>query len=67
MGGRVRLLVCGSAPLAGNVLTFIRCALGCLVCKIFAAFNYLFSNFVLFNKLVKASFNLKEREKTSLM
>lgn len=31
MGGRIRLLVCGSAPLAGNVLTFIRCALGCLV------------------------------------
>ncbi|UYV67009.1 hypothetical protein LAZ67_4003652 [Cordylochernes scorpioides] len=31
MGGRVRLLVCGSAPLAGNVLTFVRCALGCIV------------------------------------
>lgn len=31
MGGRIRLLVCGSAPLAGNVLTFIRCALGCVV------------------------------------
>ncbi|GFV44669.1 long-chain-fatty-acid--CoA ligase 1 [Trichonephila clavipes] len=31
MGGRMRLLVCGSAPLAGNVLTFIRCALGCVV------------------------------------
>ncbi|XP_054711219.1 long-chain-fatty-acid--CoA ligase 1-like [Uloborus diversus] len=31
MGGRVRLLVCGSAPLAGNVLTFIRCAMGCVV------------------------------------
>lgn len=24
-------MVVGSAPLAGNVLTFIRCALGCLV------------------------------------
>lgn len=47
MGGRVRLLVCGSAPLAGNVLTFIRCALGCLVCKIFVTFNYLLSNFVI--------------------
>ncbi|GIX87467.1 hypothetical protein CDAR_30822 [Caerostris darwini] len=31
MGGRLRLLVSGSAPLAGNVLTFIRCALGCVV------------------------------------
>lgn len=31
MGGRLRLMVVGSAPLAGNVLTFIRCALGCLV------------------------------------
>ncbi|XP_035224523.1 long-chain-fatty-acid--CoA ligase 6-like [Stegodyphus dumicola] len=31
MGGRIRLLVCGSAPLAGNVLTFIRCAMGCVV------------------------------------
>ncbi|XP_023214161.1 long-chain-fatty-acid--CoA ligase 5-like [Centruroides sculpturatus] len=31
MGGRLRLLVCGSAPLASNVLTFIRCALGCVV------------------------------------
>jgi len=31
MGGRMRLLVVGSAPLSGNVLTFMRCALGCLV------------------------------------
>uniref|UniRef100_A0A1W7RAI0 Long-chain-fatty-acid--CoA ligase n=1 Tax=Hadrurus spadix TaxID=141984 RepID=A0A1W7RAI0_9SCOR len=31
MGGRLRLLVSGSAPLAGNVLSFMRCALGCLV------------------------------------
>lgn len=31
MGGNIRLLVVGSAPLAGNVLTFMRCALGCLV------------------------------------
>ncbi|CAG7734013.1 unnamed protein product [Allacma fusca] len=31
MGGRVRLLVVGSAPLSGNVLTFVRCALGCVV------------------------------------
>ncbi|XP_063985043.1 long-chain-fatty-acid--CoA ligase 5 isoform X1 [Diachasmimorpha longicaudata] len=31
MGGKVRLMVVGSAPLAGNVLTFTRCALGCLV------------------------------------
>nr|CAD7201597.1 unnamed protein product [Timema douglasi] len=28
MGGRMRLMVVGSAPLAGNVLTFTRCALG---------------------------------------
>lgn len=31
MGGRLRIIVVGSAPLAGNVLTFARCALGCLV------------------------------------
>ncbi|GLV39486.1 uncharacterized protein CBL_09627 [Carabus blaptoides fortunei] len=31
MGGRLRLMLVGSAPLAGNVLTFIRCAMGCLV------------------------------------
>jgi long-chain acyl-CoA synthetase len=31
MGGRLRLMLVGSAPLAENVLTFMRCALGCLV------------------------------------
>ncbi|XP_034946789.1 long-chain-fatty-acid--CoA ligase 1 isoform X2 [Chelonus insularis] len=31
MGGRLRLMVVGSAPLAGNVLTFARCTLGCLI------------------------------------
>lgn len=31
MGGRLRLMVVGSAPLAGNILTFARCSLGCLV------------------------------------
>ncbi|XP_039277790.1 long-chain-fatty-acid--CoA ligase 1 [Nilaparvata lugens] len=31
MGGRLRLMIVGSAPLAGNVLTFARCALGCLI------------------------------------
>ncbi|XP_066956154.1 long-chain-fatty-acid--CoA ligase 1 isoform X2 [Macrobrachium rosenbergii] len=31
MGGRLRLLVVGSAPLAGNVLTFMRAALGCVI------------------------------------
>ncbi|KOB75148.1 putative Long-chain-fatty-acid--CoA ligase [Operophtera brumata] len=31
MGGRLRIMVVGSAPLAGNVLTFARCALGCLL------------------------------------
>jgi long-chain acyl-CoA synthetase len=30
-GGNLRLMVVGSAPLAGNVLTFMRCSLGCLV------------------------------------
>lgn len=30
-GGNLRLMVVASAPLAGNVLTFMRCALGCLV------------------------------------
>jgi long-chain acyl-CoA synthetase len=32
-GGRLRLMVVGSAPLAGNVLTFTRVALGCIVCE----------------------------------
>ncbi|XP_067120704.1 long-chain-fatty-acid--CoA ligase 5-like isoform X1 [Centruroides vittatus] len=31
MGGRLRLMVVGSASLSGSVLTFIRCALGCVV------------------------------------
>ncbi len=31
LGGKVRLMVCGSAPLSGNVLEFMRCALGCVV------------------------------------
>ncbi|XP_063903983.1 long-chain-fatty-acid--CoA ligase 5 isoform X2 [Zophobas morio] len=31
MGGKLRLMLVGSAPLAENVLTFTRCALGCLV------------------------------------
>ncbi|XP_065163233.1 long-chain-fatty-acid--CoA ligase 5 isoform X2 [Atheta coriaria] len=31
MGGRLRMMLVGSAPLAENVLTFTRCALGCLV------------------------------------
>ena len=31
VGGRCRLLVVGSAPLAGNILTFMRASLGCIV------------------------------------
>ncbi|XP_021955219.1 long-chain-fatty-acid--CoA ligase 1 isoform X2 [Folsomia candida] len=31
MGGRLRLIVVGSAPLSGQVLTFMRCAMGCVV------------------------------------
>lgn len=31
LGGNLRLMVVGSAPLAENVLTFARCTLGCLV------------------------------------
>ena len=30
-GGNVRLMVVGSAPLAGNVLTFIRAVCGCVI------------------------------------
>lgn len=54
MGGRLRLMIIGSAPLAGNVLTFMRCALGCLVSLInehefrdilkFAHFMHSFNN-----------------------
>ena len=36
MGGRLRLMIVGSAPLAANVLTFTRCALGCLVSHFFS-------------------------------
>ena len=31
LGGRVRLMVVGSAPMAANVLSFMRAALGCTV------------------------------------
>lgn len=31
VGGNVRLMLVGSAPLAGNVLTFMRAALGCII------------------------------------
>ncbi|XP_023247364.1 long-chain-fatty-acid--CoA ligase 5 isoform X2 [Copidosoma floridanum] len=31
MGGNLRLMIVGSAPLAGNVMTFARCVLGCLI------------------------------------
>ncbi|KHJ96103.1 AMP-binding enzyme [Oesophagostomum dentatum] len=31
LGGRVRLMVTGSAPLSENVLTFVRAAMGCVV------------------------------------
>ena len=31
VGGSVRLVITGSAPLKGNVLTFLRCALGCVI------------------------------------
>lgn len=32
-GGRLRMMIVGSAPLSGAVLTFTRCALGCIVCE----------------------------------
>ena len=31
MGGNVRLMIVGSAPLAGNVITFMRAAMGCII------------------------------------
>ncbi|XP_054707375.1 long-chain-fatty-acid--CoA ligase 6-like [Uloborus diversus] len=31
LGGRIRLIVVGSAPIAGHILTFLRCALGCVI------------------------------------
>ncbi|XP_064457794.1 long-chain-fatty-acid--CoA ligase 5-like isoform X2 [Ornithodoros turicata] len=31
MGGRLRLMVVGSAPLAPNVISLVRCALGCVI------------------------------------
>ncbi|RWS27646.1 Long-chain-fatty-acid--CoA ligase 6-like protein [Leptotrombidium deliense] len=33
MGGNIRLMVVGSAPLAENVINFMRCALGCVICE----------------------------------
>lgn len=31
LGGRVRILISGSAPLRDDVMIFLRCALGCQV------------------------------------
>lgn len=31
LGGRVRLVISGSAPLSSEVMSFLRCALGCMV------------------------------------
>lgn len=31
VGGNVRLMIVGSAPIAGNVITFMRAAMGCLI------------------------------------
>ncbi|XP_042895972.1 long-chain-fatty-acid--CoA ligase 6 [Parasteatoda tepidariorum] len=31
LGGRVRVMITGSAPIGPNVLTFLRCALGCMI------------------------------------
>uniref|UniRef100_A0A0B7ANZ2 Long-chain-fatty-acid--CoA ligase n=1 Tax=Arion vulgaris TaxID=1028688 RepID=A0A0B7ANZ2_9EUPU len=31
LGGRVRIVITGSAPISPDVVTFLRCALGCLV------------------------------------
>ncbi|GFS96040.1 long-chain-fatty-acid--CoA ligase 1 [Nephila pilipes] len=31
LGGRLRLIVVGSAPIAGHILTFLRSALGCVI------------------------------------
>ncbi|GFO39453.1 long-chain-fatty-acid--coa ligase 1 [Plakobranchus ocellatus] len=31
LGGRVKLMITGSAPLSSKVMSFLRCALGCLV------------------------------------
>jgi long-chain acyl-CoA synthetase len=32
-GGKVDIVITGSAPLEAEVLTFFRCALGCVVCR----------------------------------
>ena len=34
LGGRVRLVMSGSAPLNPNVLEFLRCALGCVILEV---------------------------------
>lgn len=31
LGGRVRIVVTGSAPISEKVMTFLRCSLGCYV------------------------------------
>ncbi|VDK47070.1 unnamed protein product, partial [Cylicostephanus goldi] len=59
MGGRVRLMVTGSAPLSENVLTFVRAAMGCVVVEgygqtecvanyLLSVFFFLFSTIFLF-------------------
>lgn len=34
MGGRVKLMITGSAPISANVLTFVRAAMGCVVIEV---------------------------------
>lgn len=34
MGGNVKLMITGSAPLENNVLTFVRAAMGCVVIEV---------------------------------
>ena len=31
VGGNVRLMLCGSAPIRGNVITFMRATMGCVI------------------------------------
>ena len=34
VGGNVRLMLCGSAPTRGHVMTFLRATLGCVIVEV---------------------------------
>ena len=56
LGGKVRIMVTGAAPISPPVLTFLRAAMGCLVSQ--APFFFFFFNFLNLNFKLKKKFFL---------